>query len=96
MSKYRIFHAVESRPLLYGISGINNILNTLVYLVGVMIGALFVSKLNRILGFSCLFLEAYIYWKMKNISKEKIYNQQKKTINKPRIIQIRNSQVFRY
>lgn len=95
MSKYKIFHAVESEPLLYGIRGISNILNTMIYLVAVVIGALVISKLSRLLGFGCLFIAGFVYMKMKAASKRKAYNVQKSHIVKPSIIQIRNSSVYR-
>lgn len=96
MSKYRIFQAVESQPLLYGIWGISNILNTMVYLVAVVIGALIISKLNRLLGICTLFFGVFIYMKMKALSQKMVYNEQKSRLCKPRIIQIRNSNVYRY
>ena len=97
MSNFKIFLAVETEPLLWGIRGISNILNTMVYMVAVCLGALIVSKtINGILGCCCLCCSFFVYKKMKAISKQREYNQQKKKVIKPRIIQVRNSNAFRY
>jgi hypothetical protein len=97
MGNFRVFQAVETQPIFMGIRGISNIMNTMIYAVGIVIGAIIISKINKILGFCFLFGGGpFMYFKMKEISKVKVYNHQKNKITKPRIIQVRNSSVFRY